>query len=269
MIQYPVPTSLSPSRVDAFTSCPLQFRFASIEGLPEPPGIHAIKGSLVHRALELLFCRPAAERTATAGQDALTVAIAEYRSDPDFTELHLDAETESAFLADAAVLVENYFRMEDPALVREIGIEIRLEARIGDLSVRGILDRLDLDEDGGLIVTDYKTGRPRSREREQQRLGGLNFYAFLCQEALGRRPSAVRLMYLRTGETIGATPSERSVAFLARRTSAVLAAIEKACETGDFRPRPSGLCGYCAFKAWCPSLGGNPDRAASCSSPTC
>jgi len=52
---YPVPTSLSPSRVEAFTSCPMAFRFASIERLPESPSPHTTKGSMVHRVLELLF----------------------------------------------------------------------------------------------------------------------------------------------------------------------------------------------------------------------
>ena len=57
---FPVPTSLSPSRVESFLSCPMAFRFASIEKLPEPPSVHTTRGSLVHRALELLFTRPAA-----------------------------------------------------------------------------------------------------------------------------------------------------------------------------------------------------------------
>ena len=65
---FPVPTSLSPSRVDAFTSCPMAFRFASIEKLPEPPSPHATKGSLVHRALEVLFTLPAPERAGDAVQ---------------------------------------------------------------------------------------------------------------------------------------------------------------------------------------------------------
>ena len=60
---YPVPTSLSPSRVEAFTSCPMAFRFASIEKLPEPPSIHATKGSMVHRVLELLFMQPGTQRS--------------------------------------------------------------------------------------------------------------------------------------------------------------------------------------------------------------
>jgi putative RecB family exonuclease len=261
-VVYPVPTSLSPSRVDAFTSCPLQFRFASIEKLPEPPGIHATKGSLVHRALELLFCRPAPLRTPAAGRDDLAQAIEEYRVDPDFTGLALEPAAEEAFFADAAALVEAYFRIEDPTQVREIGIELRLEARIGDLALRGVIDRLDLDAGGELVVTDYKTGRPPFQHREQQKLGGVNFYAFLCQEVLGRRPTRVRLMFLRTGEVIEATPSEQSVRFLTQRTAAVFQAVEKACRQDDFRPRPSGLCGFCNFKQWCPSFGGDPDRAA-------
>ena len=64
--RFEVPTSLSPSRVESFLKCPLAFRFSSIERLPDPPTVHTTRGSLVHRALELLFTRPAAERTADA-----------------------------------------------------------------------------------------------------------------------------------------------------------------------------------------------------------
>jgi len=260
---YPVPTSLSPSRVDAFTSCPLQFRFASIERLPEQPSIHATKGSLVHRALELLFCLPPRERTPDAGAAALNRAIAELRTDPEFVGLALDDTAEAAFFADAATLVERYFDIEDPSTIREIGVELRLEAQVGSLALRGIIDRLELDADGGLVVTDYKTGRPPSVNYEQSKLGGVRFYAFLCQEVLGRRPSRIRLMFLRTGEVIEAVPTEQSVRFLTQRTTAVWRAVERACSTGDFRPRPGALCSFCSFRAWCPSFGGDPERAAT------
>ena len=75
---YPVPTSLSPSRVEAFTSCPMAFRFASIERLPESPSPHMTKGSLVHRVLELLFIRPAATRTIDSARDCFQQAVDEY-----------------------------------------------------------------------------------------------------------------------------------------------------------------------------------------------
>jgi putative RecB family exonuclease len=257
-----VPTSLSPSRVDAFTNCPLQFRFASIERLPEPPSPHATKGSLVHRALELLFCLPRPDRTPEAGAACFDQARAEYLLDPEFTGLGLDEAAVEAFFTEGAAITQSYFRMEDPREIHEIGLEIRLEAEIGGLRLRGIIDRLELDADGELVVTDYKTGRPPFKNREQQKLGGVHFYAFLCQEVLGRRPSKVRLMYLKTGEIIETAPSEQSVRFLTRRTAAVWQTVERACNSNDFRPRPSALCSSCAFQTWCPSFGGDPELAA-------
>ena len=259
---FPVPTSLSPSRVDGFTSCPLAFRFSSIEKLPEPPSIHATKGSLVHRALELLFCLPAPERDLAAALASLSSAVDEYRTDADFTELHLDDDAAAAFFAEAEQLVRRYIEMEDPTKVREIGVELRLEAQVGSLTLRGIIDRLELDADGELVVTDYKTGRPPSERYEQGKLAGVHFYAFLCQELFGKRPAKVQLMYLSTGETIVARPTEQSIRFLPTRTKAVWGAVEKACRSGEFQPRPGRLCSFCAFQKWCPSFGGDPSQAA-------
>ena len=153
--------------------------------------------------------------------------------------------------------------MEDPTQVRAIGLELRLEVPGGSLHLRGIIDRLDLNEQGELIVVDYKTGKPPRVNNEQSKLGGVNFYAFLCQQFFGRRPAEVRLMYVATGETIVARPTEQTVNFLPKRTLAVWGAVEKACSSGNFQPRQGPLCNYCSFQAWCPAFGGNPDLAAS------
>lgn len=259
---FTAPVRLSPSRVDAFTSCPLAFRFASIQKLPEMPGVAATKGSLVHRALELLFVQPAAERTFEVALTMLDQAVGEFAVTADYRALALDTDAERAFIDDAERLVRRYFTMEDPRLVRDIGLELNLEVKVGHLTLRGIIDRLELDEDGGLVVTDYKTGRPPFQQQEQSKLGGVHFYAFLCQELFGRRPSRVQLMYLSTGETIIARPTEQSVRFLPKRTLAVWSAVEKACSSGEFRARPSALCSYCSFQAWCPQFGGDPELAA-------
>lgn len=260
---FPVPHTLSPSRVEAFISCPMAFRFASIEKLSEPPSVHTTKGSFVHRVLELLYTRPAPQRDRRAADEAFAVAQAEYHDHPDLTMLGLTDEQLEAFFADAVSLVDNYFEMEDPTTVRDIGLELYLSAPVGDLTLRGIIDRLELNPHGELVVTDYKTGRAPSRNYEQGRLGGVNFYSFLCEALFGKRPAAIRLMYLRSGETITATPTAQSVRFVTTRTQAVWKAVEKACLSGDFRPRQSLLCGSCAFQPWCPAFGGDPALAAT------
>jgi putative RecB family exonuclease len=258
---FEVPTSLSPSRVEQFTSCPLAFRFSSIEKLPEAPGIHTTRGSLVHRALELAYARPAAERTPDVFRSSLATARAEFGELADFTGLGLTDEETAAFDAACERLVENYLRMEDPRAIHPIGLELRLSARVGTLELRGIIDRLEL-RDGEFVVTDYKTGRAPAVNWEQRRLAGVHFYSFLCEQVFGRRPAAIRLMYLSSGETIEAIPSDQSTRFITTRTTAVWRAVERACETGDFRPRPGALCESCSFRQWCPAFGGDPALAA-------
>ena len=257
-----VPHSLSPSRVEAFLACPLAFRFASIEKLPDPPSVHTTRGSLVHRALELLYLQPAAERTAAALDRCVDAAIAEYRRDPEFTLLGLDGAATERFEHECRALAANYLQLEDPTRVQAIGLELHLEAPVGELTLRGIIDRLDLDEQGELVVTDYKTGRAPSPNFERKSMSGVHFYSFLCESVFGRRPAAIRLMYLKSGEVITARPSEQSTRFMTTRTTAVWKAVATACQRDDFRPKPGALCGFCAYQRWCPSYGGNPELAA-------
>ena len=60
--------------------------------------------------------------------------------------------------------MRRYFEMEDPREITVLGVELRVSAETADgVTIRGIIDRLELDADGELVVTDYKTGREPGR----------------------------------------------------------------------------------------------------------
>ncbi|MDQ2651361.1 MAG: PD-(D/E)XK nuclease family protein [Actinomycetota bacterium] len=257
----PLPTSLSPSKVSSFTDCALAFRFSAIDHLPDLPSIPATRGSLVHAALERLFLLEAPERTMEAAFTCLDAAAEEFLALEEFTDLGLDEEGTATFLAEARQLVERYFRLEDPTAITPIGIELKLEVELGGVKLRGIIDRLELDEDGELVVTDYKTGRSPGERQEQQRLAGVAFYSLLCERLFGRRPARVQLLYLADAVAIISTPSDQSTRGVERRLAAVWTAVERACEREDFRPNPSRLCDWCGYKAYCPSFGGDVSKA--------
>lgn len=253
----PLPTSLSPSKVSSFTDCALSFRFSAIDHLPEPPSVAASRGTLVHAALEKLFCLPAAERTLPAALSCLDQAVVELGPHPEFAGLELSVEEQATFHAEAAALVGHYFALEDPTRVTPIGIELKLEVQVAGVRLRGIIDRLELDAAGELVVTDYKTGRAPGESHEQQRLAGVSFYSLLCERLFGRRPAKVQLLYLADPIAILATPTDRSTRGVERKLAAVWSAVERACARDDFRPNPSRLCDWCAFKAYCPAFGGD------------
>jgi putative RecB family exonuclease len=258
----PAPTTLSPSKIASFKSCALAFRFSIIDRLPEPPSVPAVKGTLVHSALERLFWNhPPGQRSVEAGVAELSSAWEILQEDPEVIGLALTAPKAAAFVDDAEVLLRKYFEIEDPNQVDAVGVELMLETELNGLRLRGIIDRLDRAPDGSLVVIDYKTGRAPSESHEQSRLGGVHFYSLLCEQVLGIRPSEVRLLYLRQPLVITATASDQTVRGLKQQTTAMWSAIQRACDTEDFRPKPSTLCSWCSFQAYCPAFGGDPSSA--------
>ena len=253
----PLPTSLSPSKVSSFTDCALAFRFSAIDQLPEPPSVAATRGTLVHAALERLFTLDAPQRTRTAADACLAEAHEALRAHPEVVDLGLGPEEEAVFVEEARTLLDRYFRLEDPASITPIGLELKLEVELAGVRLRGIIDRLELDGQGELVVTDYKTGKAPGERQEQQRLAGVAFYSLLCERLFGRRPAKVQLLYLADPVAIISTPTDRSTRGVERKLAAIWAAVERACEREDFRPNPSRLCDWCGFKAYCPSFGGD------------
>jgi putative RecB family exonuclease len=247
----------------AFTSCPLAFRFSYIQRLPEPPSAPASKGTLVHLALQHLMWRPAPERTLEAALADLARARAELAADAEFAGLELSDEEWAAFHADAEVLVRRYFDLENPREVRPIGLELLVEAELeSGVRLRGIIDRLELDAQGELVVTDYKTGTAPREAWESKSLAGVHVYALLCEQMFGRRPARVQLLYLSTPERIVTVSTDQTVRGVAVKSAALMQAVRTACSRDDFRPRPGPLCNWCSFRGFCPTFGGDPELAA-------
>jgi putative RecB family exonuclease len=257
------PPHLSPSAMGTFTSCPLAFRFSYLERLPESPTPPACKGTLVHLALQHLMWRPAPERTLEAALADLDRARAELAADAEFAQLELTDEEWAEFNAEAEVFVRRYFEMEDPRTVRVLGVELRVAATTDDgVTIRGIIDRLELDDDGELVVTDYKTGNAPNEGWEQRSMAGVHVYSLLCERMFGRRPSRVQLLYLSGPEKIVTRATDQSLRGVELKSNAVMRAIRVACTRHDFRPRASALCAFCSFREFCPEFGGEPGRAA-------
>jgi putative RecB family exonuclease len=262
--------SLSPSRGSDFKSCPLKYRLRVIDRLPERPSPAATRGTVVHAVLEHLFDLPAAERTldaAAAMVEPQWTALLE--SEPELAGLFGDdAEARTEWLASARGLLETYFRLEDPRSFepaeRELRVELPVEA--AGVQLRGIIDRLDVVDDGGLIVSDYKTGRSPGAGFEETAFFGLKFYALLLWRTRGVLPRQLRLIYLADGVVIEYTPDEAQLRGFERLVLALWQAINRATTTGDWRARTSRLCDWCDFQAYCPEYGGTPpplpDRAA-------
>jgi putative RecB family exonuclease len=269
--QAPRRPSLSPSRAADFKTCPLLYRFRTIDRLPERKSLAAVRGTLVHAVLERLYDLPPAERTPAAARELVAPAWAELREEPGIAELFATAQDEGAetdvnaaesveaWLASAGRLVDNYFTLEDPTRIQPHGREELVEVTLPDgLLLRGYVDRLDVAPNGALRVVDYKTGSVPREAFEAKALFQMKFYALVLWRTRGVVASQLKLLYLGDGDALTYAPEESELVRFERTLLAIWTAIERAVATGDFRPNRSRLCDWCDHQALCPSFGGTP-----------
>ncbi len=257
------PTSLSPSRASDFMQCPLLYRFRVIDRLPEKPSAAATRGTLVHAVLERLFDAPAGERTAPRAKSLIPGQWDRLReSRPEVTELFADdpeGERLAGWLAEAERLVERWFTLEDPTRLepaeRELFVEAELES---GLRLRGIIDRVDVAPTGEVRIVDYKTGKAPRPEYAEGALFQMKFYALVVWRLKRVVPRRLQLVYLGSGDVLTYDPVPADLERVERKLHALWEAIRQATETGNWRPRPTKLCGWCDHQAHCPEFGGTP-----------
>jgi putative RecB family exonuclease len=259
--QRPHRPSLSPSRAADFKTCPLLYRFRSIDRLPEQPSPDQARGTLVHAVLERLFDLPAAQRTREQAAELIEPQWQRLLAEQaELAGLFGGGEAPEEFLTSARSLLDGYFAVEDPRRLTPAQRECLVSTEIdeGRLLLRGYLDRLDVAPDGQLRVVDYKTGGAPREAFEARALFQLKFYALVLWRTRGVVPRVLRLLYLKDAEICDYAPDTEELARFERTLIALWAAIRKATEARDFRPKPSRLCAWCAHQALCPAFDGTP-----------
>ncbi|TFV60662.1 RecB family exonuclease [Mycobacterium sp. PS03-16] len=254
--------ALSPSRAGDFKQCPLLYRFRAIDRLPEPRSVAQLRGSVVHAALEQLYALPAPDRVPDTALRLIGPAWDQVVAEqPELAE-DVEPAVRDALLGEARALLSGYYRLEDPTRFDPQCCEQHVEVELADGTLlRGFVDRIDVAPTGELRVVDYKTGKapPEARElAEAKALFQMKFYAVALLRSRGVLPARLRLLYLADGQVLDYSPDLDELTRFERTLTAIWRAIQAAGATGDFRPKPSRLCDWCAHRALCPEFGGTP-----------
>jgi putative RecB family exonuclease len=231
---------LSPSKLSTFLSCGQLYHYKYVEMLPDPSGQAAVNGTAVHAALEALYQMEPAQRTLAAALAHLTHVV-ETWNDPR-SECTPELET-------CQERVWALFDLEDPTQINCRRTEMDLLVDwYDDHQLRGIIDRVDVEDDGYVIV-DYKSGKAPGDGYLDEKTLGIKMYALMGLKAFGALPVRVKLLYLGTPQTItmDVTPN------MVRGVEMKAVASVEAMEAGTFTPKPGMACRFCNYKDVCPA----------------
>jgi putative RecB family exonuclease len=189
------------------------YRFRAIDRIPEEPSAAALRGTVVHAALEDLHNLPAHERTPDTARALIGPAWQRAQAERP-TGLGLSGEQVDGLLTEAGVMMDRYFRIEDPTRFTAAATEARFEVTLDDgTPLRGIIDRIDVAAGGETRVVDYKTSKSPSEAFESSALFHRPGRAITCRVCPGLSPNCSRtrlgITTWNLGETVVTSMAKR------------------------------------------------------------
>lgn len=162
---------ISPSRIQSFQDCPLQWLLTTRGGDGPPVGSSSL-GTLIHDIARDLGDAPVEDLVAEVdvrwGRLGLPPGWVSERS----RALAHDMMTRLGAYVDQA-RAEGWTR---------IGAEVSMRVALGRTVLRGQVDRIELAPDGSVRIIDYKTGSTRPRKADLARHAQLGAYQVAVQE---------------------------------------------------------------------------------------
>ena len=248
--------TLSPSRASDYKQCPQLFKFRSVDRLEEPTSVYQARGTTAHLALERLFDLSAEQRTPERLYDLFREAWTELRTEDEYSDLFESVDEERTWGIDSMTVLSNYFSLENPAEIVPFDRELDMLEEMDQITIRGILDRIDERPDGELVITDYKTGKAPPERYALSAFFALKIYALLVRNRIGRTPVELRLLYLGNATMYSIPIDDTALNGMERQLQALWGAINRALEQSNFPPRTSALCNWCSFQEMCPAFEG-------------
>jgi DNA helicase-2/ATP-dependent DNA helicase PcrA len=240
------PLSLSYGQVNDYLECPARYRFGHLIRIPTPPSHQLVYGRALHAAVQAFHRRQMAGRAMT--REELRAAFdADWESVGFLTRSHEEARRASGHAA-----LDRFWDEQQLDPARPSAVEQEFSVQLGRDRVRGRYDRVDVDPDGDVSITDYKSSDvrdPATANRRARESLQLSIYALAYEAQHGRLPAELSLHFLESGLVGRSEANERR---LAKATDAVTGAAE-GIRAGRFDANPSPMrCGFCPYREICP-----------------
>lgn len=235
----PDPTASKPgsaSRLELYEKCPRWYAYRYVQHLPWTKDDNAaLVGKAVHKAIELALCEQAGAGQAP-GKMSLEALMSGLGKAEGNAEIHKQAHE---ILALASPLVAG------PEGTKVLGLEENWHLDINGHQWTGVFDLVAEEPDRGLVVTDWKSGRPKTRA-ELEHAPQTLLYLYAGQELYGK-PVTVRYHYLTTGYCPEFKLDPAWGAYVKTRATAAKLAWERGHDT----PRPGEPCRLCPYAGFC------------------
>lgn len=157
--------SFSYSKMSTYQECPLKYKFRYVDKLYEPPKYFFAFGTALHKVMEYLYSSQ--KPPFPTLQEVLDFFKKDWESTTWQEKGYESAEKELACYDEGFIIITAYYQKFCKEFFAPVSTEFRTAVDFGDISVVGIVDRIDYLGGGKISIVDYKTGKKIKREPDQ------------------------------------------------------------------------------------------------------
>lgn len=257
--------TLSPSGAQAIGSCPARWAGEKILPRGDDPFGAAEVGTAVHAVLETLYGMEPAERT----KDAALSVVQSLHEPPLMDGVvpphdRFDLPRWQALVWQKTAPV---FDLEDPRQIEVVGLEREVRSEVGGVPFMGRVDMTLRDDDGRLMVRDWKSGKSKS-DSHRRRFGDPHgdqtiLYDLAMSHVDDVPPDGVEIVYTSEGVRHEPNVSSRDRDRVRGQFVASWETLRESAVTGRYTPADSPLCGWCPLMSVCPAASRGSRRSRS------
>lgn len=243
------PLHLSFTQIDRFDRCPRAYFFAHELKIPTPPSPSLAFGSAAHTALEKFFKEVV--KTEAPSKESL---LKDFDTALDHESLMNPQIPTERIRETGRQQLAAFYDWHKGDFPKPAAIEEKFKIKIGHHFLSGKIDRVDPSPEG-MIIVDYKTGKPKSsddddhREFAEQSLQ-FSIYALAAKEFFKWPVKELKFHYLADNAQLATTRTQTQI----EETKKTIETIASQIQQGNFEPKPNQMvCRNCEYKSICPS----------------
>lgn len=234
-----LPRKFSYTQLKAFSTCPKQYKYAHILFIPRR-GSHTFSyGKTIHNTLRKFYSQLVSKKHSTK-EELLKIYQENFISDFYESKEHLEKRKKAGEEALKKFYQTEKENFSQPPLFLEKGFNLK----VGNYSLKGVIDRLDSLEGDSVEIIDYKTGEtPKEKKDKEQLL----IYALAVKEVFRFEPSLLSYYYIDQVEKISFSPDQKEIE---NTKKWIIETVEEILRS-KFSPNPGWHCQFCDFKEIC------------------